>query len=188
MNWLLLALVLQAPAPAVAEPPATAEQAPVASLPASLDKELIPAYQRLSPTLAIGGQPSPEAVGRLAEWGFRTVINLRPSSEPGVAAEEAALRSTPGLRYVSIPVTAETLDWDAAERLATVLAESAAEPTLLHCSSSNRVGALFALIEARRGADATAALARGHSLGLQPGKTTERVSKLLESRCSGAAC
>ncbi len=188
MNWLVLALVLQAPAPAVAASPAAAAQAMVGSLPESLPKELIPAYQRLSPTLAIGGQPSPEAVGRLAEWGFRTVINLRPSSEPGVAAEEEVLRSTAGLRYVSIPVTAETLDWDAAERLAAALAESATEPTLLHCSSSNRVGALFALIEAQRGADAATAIARGHSLGLQPGKTTERVSKLLESRCSGAAC
>jgi uncharacterized protein (TIGR01244 family) len=172
VNWLVLALVLQAPAAATALPPE------------SLGKELIPAYQRLSPTLAIGGQPTPEALARLGEWGFRTVINLRPSSEPGVAAEEEALRAA-GVRYVSIPVTAENLDWEAAQRLEAALAESAAEPTLLHCSSSNRVGGLMALIEARRGADAATALERGRRLGLQPGKATERVTKLLESGCPG---
>jgi uncharacterized protein (TIGR01244 family) len=187
VNWLVLALFLQAPAPAVAETPVATARTADASLPESLARELIPAYQRLSPTLAIGGQPAPEALARLGEWGFRTVINLRPPSEPGVAAEEEALRAA-GLRYVSIPVTAETLDWEAAQRLEAALAESATQATLLHCSSSNRVGALLALIEARAGADSAAALERGRRLGLAPGKTTERVTKLLESRCLGGAC
>lgn len=164
----VFALLLQAPAPA-------------AAIPETLPKESIPAYQRLSPTLAIGGQPSPATVAQLHALGFETVINLRPASEPGVAAEEEALRAA-GMRYVSIPVTAETLTWDSARLLRAVLAEYGATRTLLHCSSSNRVGALLALIEGEKGADAATALERGRAAGLQPGKATELVARLLEGR------
>lgn len=173
--WFAVVLLLQAPVPATA------------AIPETLPKESIPAYQRLSPTLAIGGQPSPEVVARLRELGFETVINLRAASESGVAAEEEALRAA-GLRYVWIPVTAETLNWDSARLLRAVLAEYGATRTLLHCSSSNRVGALLALIEGEQGADAATALERGRALGLQPGKTTEVVARLLETRCSGGGC
>ncbi len=74
--------------------------------PAAVEAALIPGYTRLTPSLAAAGQPTPEALARLRELGFRTVVNLRAESEPGVAEEAQAVRAA-GLAYVSVPVTPE---------------------------------------------------------------------------------
>lgn len=170
----LLLAVLQTPAPDEAA-------ATTGSIPETLAKEVMPQYQRLSPTLAIAGQPSADALTRLRELGFETVINLRAASEPGVVAEEAVVRGT-NLRYLSIPVTPETLTWETARALREALADPAAGRTLLHCSSSNRVGGLLALLAREDGADTAAALEQGRARGLQPGKMMDAVTRLLESR------
>ena len=62
-----------------------------------------------------------------------------------------------GLRYVSVPVTPETLSLADVEAVEKVLADAGARPVLLHCASSNRVGAVWAVIQARKGKS----LARG---------------------------
>ena len=75
--------------------------------------------------------------------GFRTVVNLRPETEG--PADERAVVEAQGLRYVSIPVTADTFSLADVEALEKVLADPAAAPVLLHCGSSNRVGAAWAV-------------------------------------------
>src|SRR5512138_3513811 len=75
-------------------------------LPASVDGALIPAYRVLEPGLAAAGQPTPEALGKLKEMGFRTVVNLRTEQER--ASEERPLVEAQGLRYVSVPVSPAT--------------------------------------------------------------------------------
>src|SRR5690242_18884219 len=59
---------------------------------------------RLETTVACSGAIKAEAVPKIKEMGFVSIINLRESSEPGadVPAEEAAAKSV-GLRYYHIP-------------------------------------------------------------------------------------
>lgn len=74
--------------------------------------------------------------------GYETVINLRLETEPGAKREEV---EGLGMGYVALPIAGkEGLTRENAQELAWALGE-ATSPVLLHCGSSNRVGALLAL-------------------------------------------
>lgn len=124
----------------------------------------IPAYRLIRPDLATGGQPAPETLGRLAEMGFRTVINLRTEKEGAV--EERAPVEAQGLRYVWVPFTADSFSPQDVAAVEQVLDDPAVGPVLLHCASSNRVGGVWAAIQARRGKSLEEALAAGREAGL----------------------
>jgi len=96
------------------------------------------------PQIATAGRPSAEQFALAKERGVRTVVNLCPHSEPA-AYDEPSLIQELGLQYVNIPIAgAGDLNEDNARRLADALAQ-AEGAALVHCASSNRVGALFAL-------------------------------------------
>jgi uncharacterized protein (TIGR01244 family) len=147
--------------------------------PPSVDPSQIPAYRLLGEGLAVAGQPSDEALARLGEMGFRTVVNLRTEKE-GAAGQRAVVEAQ-GLRYVWIPVTPESFSLADVEAVEGVLADSAAAPVLLHCSSSNRVGAVWAVIQARKGKDPDAAVAAGRGAGLHSPPMEEAVRRVLGS-------
>lgn len=135
-------------------------------IPVSVDAALIPSYRVIEPGLAVAGQPSPEALGRLKEMGFRTVVNLRTQQEG--AAQERPVVEAQGLRYVSVPVSPATLGLADVQAVEGVLADPAARPVLLHCASSNRVGAVWAVIQARKGKSLAEAEAAGAEAGMRP--------------------
>jgi uncharacterized protein (TIGR01244 family) len=135
-------------------------------IPATVDAALIPWYRVIEPGLATAGQPAPEALPKLKEMGFRTVVNLRTERE-GAADERPALEAQ-GLRYVSVPITPETFSLADVEVVEKVLADAGARPVLLHCASSNRVGAVWAVIQARKGKSLAEAEAAGTEAGMKP--------------------
>jgi len=145
--------------------------------PATVDPALVPNYQLLRPGLAVAGKPSAEAVAQLKEQGFKTVIDLRTEAE-GVADEKAAVEAL-GLRYVSVPVSAATLKSEDAKAVAGILEDPAAGPVLLHCASSNRVGAVLAIIEAQAGKSLDDALAAGRKAGLKSDSLVEAVKRVV---------
>jgi uncharacterized protein (TIGR01244 family) len=162
-----------------------AAAAAAADAPETVDAARIPAYHRVSPALAASGQPSAEALASLKGLGFRTVVNLRapaegPADEPAVVAGE-------GLRYVNVPVTPATFSEADVDAVAKVLDDPAAGPVLLHCSSSNRVGGVIAVLEARRGGTLEQALAAGHAAGLHSPDMESAVRRVLGVAPPGAA-
>ncbi|MDY7093839.1 MAG: protein tyrosine phosphatase family protein [Acidobacteriota bacterium] len=95
--------------------------------------------------LLTGGQITQEQMKAAAAAGYRTIINLRGPGEAGTW-DEAALAEQLGLEYIEIPIaSAADLTEDNARRLAKALEETEGEPTVVHCGSGNRVGALLAL-------------------------------------------
>ena len=136
-----------------------------AGVPQSLPESEIPAYRLQAPGLATAGQPTPAALARLKEMGFKTVVNLRTEQEG--AGEERAVVEAQGLRYVHVPVTADTLSMADAEAVQKILDDPTAAPVLLHCASSNRVGGVYALVQSRKGLAAEQALAAGAPAGLK---------------------
>lgn len=135
-----------------------------ADLPEKVDPGRIPAYRLIRPDLATAGQPSPEALAQLRDMGFKTVLSLR--TPPEGPADERALVESQGLRYVQVPITPETFSLADVEAVQKVLDDPAAGPVLLHCASSNRVGGVWAVLQARRGATIEQALAAGRVAGL----------------------
>jgi uncharacterized protein (TIGR01244 family) len=118
--------------------------------------------------LYAGGQPTPGDLARLAGDGVRTVINLRAPTEP-TDFDEASESLRLGIRYVQSPLSgAEDLDRALVERFGCALDTARAEGgVLIHCASSNRVGAMVALDGMlNRGQPLGAALKRGRAAGL----------------------
>ena len=123
------------------------------------------AANALSPELITGGQPSRADLEKLKAEGVTTVINLRGSSEDA-GFDEAATAKALGLNYVSIPIAgAGDITAGNAAKLDAAL-RAADGKTLLHCASSNRVGALLALRAAATGQSVEDAVAFGKSAGM----------------------
>lgn len=122
---------------------------------------------RIDEDLYVGGQPTAADIAAFAREGGRHVINLRPPSEtPGL--DEAAVATAAGLAYHNLPIAGPgDLTRANVQTLDRLLSRLEGEKTLLHCSSSNRVGALMALRAAwLHGASDEEALAIGREHGL----------------------
>ena len=102
--------------------------------------------------IATAGQPAESAWGALAQAGYRTVVDLRAPNEPRGYDEPGAVRAA-GLDYVSLPITQATLSDEAFDAFRAIVRDPARRPVVVHCATSNRVGALllpyFALDEHR---------------------------------------
>jgi uncharacterized protein (TIGR01244 family) len=145
--------------------------------PETIDPAEIPAYRLLRPGLAAAGQPSPQALARLGEMGFRTVINLRTEKEG--ASAEAPVVEAQGLRYVWIPVTPDSFSMADVEAVQKVLVDPSAGPVLLHCASSNRVGAVWSVLQSKDGKGLDEALAAGRAAGLHSPALEAAVRRVL---------
>ncbi len=164
--WPFLAVLLvlpgcdrqPAPTPTVENAPLVAGESP-----------LIAVYNARVPVDGVltGGQPSEEEIERVAQAGFRTVVNLRAEGERGTWDEEPKVTGL-GMRYISIPVAGvDEINVDNARKLAEVVADQDLHPMFVPCGSGNRIGALFAMKAFHLdGEDAEAALAIGRAAGL----------------------
>lgn len=112
------------------------------------------------------GQPTQEQLAVLADSGIRHVISLRTPGE--IDWDEAAVVASEGMIFHSIPVSGrDGVTPENALALETLLASLDGMPALVHCGSSNRVGALKAvsLLETN-GASVEEALNEGRRWGL----------------------
>ena len=112
-----------------------------------------------------GGQP--ESFKAVAEAGVRHVINLRPPEETPELNEPARVTAA-GMAYYNIPVAGPAdLSRDNVALYDRLLADIGDEPVLVHCASSNRVGAFAALRAAwLQGKSRDEALVIGENWGL----------------------
>lgn len=151
-----------------------------ADVPRSMEPGLVPNYQLIREGLATGGQPSPKAVLRLRALGFRTVIDLRTEAEQ-IRGEKAAVRAQ-GLRYVSVPVTPGSFTLEDVKKVKAVLDDKTAAPVLLHCSSANRVGAVWTVLRVQEGLPVADAEREGERIGLKSEEMREAVRRVLGRR------
>jgi protein tyrosine phosphatase (PTP) superfamily phosphohydrolase (DUF442 family) len=91
--------------------------------------------------LAGGSVPSPTGLDWLAEKGYRTLVDLRESSEatPSFIAEVTAR----GLRYIALPVSLKTFGKSQLDRFNFELAAGDARPLYFFDSKGARAGALW---------------------------------------------
>ncbi len=91
--------------------------------------------------LAAGSAPTPAGLDWLSEKGYKTLVDLRPSSETDLAfIAETARR---GLRYVALPVDRTTLDRAHVARFDLEVAMGEARPLYFFDSDGTRAGALW---------------------------------------------
>jgi uncharacterized protein (TIGR01244 family) len=107
-------------------------------------------------------------VAALKRAGIEQVIDLSVDSETPGFDEAAAMREA-GIGYHNLPIHgAGDLTRDRVRQFDRLLRDAGAQPTLVHCASSNRVGAMIALRAALiDGKSTETALAEGRRWGLK---------------------
>lgn len=91
--------------------------------------------------LSGGSVPSTAGLAWLAEKGYRTILDLRESSE--ISSAFLAETAGHGLRYVALPVNLAKLDADRIARFQFELASPDARPLFFFDSDGSRAGALW---------------------------------------------
>lgn len=120
------------------------------------------------PGVYAAGQPDPDELARYARDGVRSVINLRAPTE-SAGYDEAGEARRLDLHYISLPIAgAADLTHANAATFGRALDDARTRgAVLIHCGSSNRVGAMIALDAAlNRGIGLEDALVRGRAAGL----------------------
>ena len=93
--------------------------------------------------VATAGQPEEEHLKRLAEAGYKTVVDLRTPGETPRPDEWGMVVRRAGMEYVNIPVGHKNIDDETFDRFRELIRDGGRRPVLVHCSSANRVGALL---------------------------------------------
>lgn len=114
--------------------------------------------------ITAAGQPDEAALKVFADSGYVAVIDLRTAGESRGLDEPAVVEGL-GMDYVSLPIGRDGISFENAASLDELI-RSYEGPVLVHCASSNRVGALLALRASLDGADDEAAVAVGKEGGL----------------------
>ncbi|WP_224798518.1 phosphatase domain-containing putative toxin [Idiomarina abyssalis] len=101
--------------------------------------------KQVSENLWVMGTPSDEQLAEFADNGGDVVINLLSQKEM-TESEEAAVVTRNGMAYYHVPVNgADGVTFENARMVDRILLENSDKTVLVHCASSNRVGALMAL-------------------------------------------
>jgi uncharacterized protein (TIGR01244 family) len=148
----------------------------LAPLPTALDATEVPGYVVASPSVAVGGAPTPQGLDLLKAAGVRTIVDIRAATE---APDAPSLAVGRGFRYFRIPVTPSTLSAADVEAIQETLDEKEAGLVYMHCASGNRTGGVWALLRARAGASAEEAMKEGERVGLKSASMKEAVGRLL---------
>jgi len=97
------------------------------------------------------GQPDEEAFKLFADFGVKTVINLRSAQELADSGfDEKAIVEEAGMTYVHTPMEFEIPDTSTLQRIMSALDTANDAPVLLHCGNSNRAGAIWSLYAGKR--------------------------------------
>ena len=122
----------------------------------------------------LGSKPGPAELALMEEAGMRTVINMRHASEledfdPGPVTVEL------GMAYVHFPWNGPDELTDEVFDRARALLDGSERPMLLHCASSNRVGAVWIPWRVLdHGVTFDAALAEARTMGLRTDAYVDR--------------
>ena len=143
---------------------------------------------RPDPGLANGAAPEPGVhtagrigagdIAKLEAAGIRHVVDLTLDSETPAFDEAAAMREA-GIAYDNLPIAGPDALTRENVQAFDALVAGADRPLLVHCASSNRVGAMAALRAAWiEGKPAEAAIAEGRAWGLRSleGAVRERLA------------
>ena len=116
-----------------------------------------------------GGQPTEEGLRRLASFGIKTVINLRPPEESGARDESPEVKAL-GMNYVNIPVTSGSFTLMKMEDFRCLMKEKKNFPMFVHCGSGNRAGGTWFVYRVLfEGASIQQGLLEGRAIGMEPG-------------------
>lgn len=181
------ATACSSPAPNPEPAPAPAAHVPQAVVTQTLEPYTCGGIENLH-TLGgvfLASQPAPDDFRDAKVGGVRTVIDLRLPGEVTDFDEPAVVREL-GLAYHNFGFKApESLTDEVFDGVRALLNDPEARPILMHCSSANRVGAVWLAHRVLDGGLAwEAALEEAHTVGLRTPAFEERAKAYVDARAS----
>jgi uncharacterized protein (TIGR01244 family) len=130
------------------------------------------------------GQPTEEALKQFADFGVKTVINLRTVQElAGIGFDEKTAVEKEGMTYVHTPVGGDIPDASRLKEIFSALDTARDAPVLLHCSGSDRVGAIWSLYAGQKdNLPVDQAISEGKEAGMRVPALETAVRKILSKR------
>ena len=123
-------------------------------------------YNRVAPYVANAGLLRGKGLEEAKRLGFKLVIDLRAPNEDGAIAEEQLAKDI-GVDYQRIVVGRGAPDWSEIDKFAALIEDAERYPILVHCVSSNRSGAIWAMYRAQAGVPPVIAIEEGRAAGLE---------------------
>jgi len=105
----------------------------------------LPNFDKVNETLYRGGQPKSGGIQKLAQFGIKTVVNLR--DDDGRARAEEAEAAAAGLRYFNVPMDNFGRPSDAkVARVLAIIETPENQPVFVHCKrGADRTGTIIAV-------------------------------------------
>lgn len=101
-------------------------------------------FTRVDATVACAGATDVAAIADVARLGYRSIVNLRESSEAGAAIEESRrAAAAAGVRFIHLPLNSAKPDAAVVDAFIDAVTDTANQPVFINCGSANRVGALW---------------------------------------------
>lgn len=142
----------------------------------------IPNLNQPRPNVFTSGQPTKEGMSQMASRGVKTVVNLRPHSEPG-ARDETEELSVLQIKYYNLPITPDSFTLETVAEFARILRDSGNQTVLIHCTSANRVGGLWLAHRILyENADTAKALKEAREIGMKPSMEDIVLRRLRDSQ------
>ncbi|WP_373524856.1 beta-lactamase hydrolase domain-containing protein [Nostoc sp.] len=121
--------------------------------------------KKINDELTVAGQVTLEQLQQAVSEGYKSVLNLRSPDEQGFISNEQQQAQALGLHYVNIPVKPNEIN----DELTTEVLKQIDElpkPTLIHCASGMRAGAMgFMNVATRQGLTAQQAFKKAEAVG-----------------------
>ena len=140
-------------------------------------------FARLETTIACAGVTSASAVPDIKKLGYKSIINLRESSEAGadVDGEEAAARSV-GLNFVHLPFNIASPDPKLVDNFIAAVTNPANQPAFVHCAAGGRAASLWMIKRVEvDGWDQQKAMDEAVALGLANDRLKQFVANYLQT-------
>ena len=101
-------------------------------------------FAQIESVVACAGAITPESVTDIRDMGFRSIINLRLSTEEGANIEaETAAAEAAGIKFVHLPFGGENLDPGVADRFLATITEADTAPAFIHCAGGGRAATMW---------------------------------------------
>jgi uncharacterized protein (TIGR01244 family) len=138
-------------------------------------------FLRLETTVACAGATTAAAVPELKKMGYKSIINLRESTEAGadVDGEEGAAKSA-GITFVHLPFNIASPDPKLVDNFLAAVTAPANQPAFIHCASGGRAASLWMIKRVQvDGWDQQKAMDEAVALGLSNDRLKQFVTNYL---------
>ena len=134
------------------------------------DVEGIRNFARIESVVACAGAIVPDTVARIADMGFRSIVNLQRATEESANVEEEKVAAeAAGIKYVHLPFGGPDFDPTVADRFLEAIVEPDTAPAFIHCGGGGRAATMWFIKRVIVDEwDIDSALAEATGLGMNP--------------------